>query len=480
VLVVLVVTRTLPKDTAGIFFALTSVFLIAETIARLGTGTGLVYSISRARALGSPERAPAFVRVALTPVVGLSVVLGGVLLLTAGSLGTLLTGQSGGGVVAAIRVLAVLLPLTTVSDTLVAATRGHGTIVPTVVLDGVGRTVVQLVAVVLVVTSGSLAALTAAWATPWVVCAVLAGWWLVRLQRARRGTVARPSVQPRPWREFWSFTGPRAATSVVQLALQRLDIVLLTVLAGPVQAALYTAATRFLVVGQFVNQALSSVVEPRLNRLLTLSDRAAANAVYQAATGWLVLLCWPLYLLVGTYADRFLVIFGSGYAASASVVLVLAGAMLAATSVGVVDVVLIMGGRTRWNLANAIVALTVNVGVDLALIPRIGLLGAAIGWAAAIVVKNLLPLVQVWRVMGLHPFGPGTGVAVALSLLSFGLLPLAGKLLFGPSLPAMAATSAVGALCFVGGCWAQREVLGLETLATLRRGRSRAPVEGDG
>jgi hypothetical protein len=127
---------------------------------------------------------------------------------------------------------------------------------------------------------------------------------------------------------------------------------------------------------------------------------------------------------------------------------------------------------------NAIVALTVNVGVDLVLIPRMGLLGAAIGWAAAIVVKNLLPLVQVWRVMGLHPFGAGTGVAVAVSLLSFGLLPLAGKLLFGPSLPAMAATSAIGALCFVAGCWTQREVLGLETLATLRRGRSRAPVEG--
>src|SRR6476469_1013919 len=64
-LVVLVVTRALPKHTAGIFFALTSVFLIAEMIARLGTGTGLVYAVSRTRALGAPERSATFLRVAL-------------------------------------------------------------------------------------------------------------------------------------------------------------------------------------------------------------------------------------------------------------------------------------------------------------------------------------------------------------------------------------------------------------------------------
>jgi O-antigen/teichoic acid export membrane protein len=473
VLVVLVVTRTLPKDTAGIFFALTSVFLIAETIARLGTGTGLVYAISRTRALDSPGRAPAFVRVALTPVVVLSIVLGGTMLLTADALAGLFPGAPSGAVGTAIRVLAVLLPLTTISDTVISATRGHGTIVPTVVLDGVGRPVIQLIAVTLAVTSGSLAALSAAWAAPWAVCALLAGWWLLRLQRpAGRPGLAALAPEPRPWREFWSFTGPRAATSVVQLALQRLDIVLLSLLAGPIQAALYTAATRFLVVGQFANQALSSVVEPRLSRLLALSDRPAANAVYQTATGWLVLLCWPLYLLVCTYADRFLAVFGNGYDAGAPVVLVLATTMLVATSIGMVDVVLIMGGRTRWNLVNAVTALAVNVGVDLVLIPRLGLLGAATGWALAILVKNLLPLAQVWRVMGLHPFGRGTGTAVVLSLVCFGAIPQIPRIGSGGGLAPLIAATVAGGICYAVGCWRWREVLALDTLRGLRRERA--------
>ncbi|HEV3397924.1 MAG TPA: polysaccharide biosynthesis C-terminal domain-containing protein, partial [Actinomycetes bacterium] len=70
-----------------------------------------------------------------------------------------------------------------------------------------------------------------------------------------------------------------------------------------------------------------------------------------------------------------------------------------------------MGGRSAWNLANTVLALGANLALNFALTPRWGLAGAAVAFAAGILLNNLLPLVQVWRSMGLHPFGPGTGVA---------------------------------------------------------------------
>jgi O-antigen/teichoic acid export membrane protein len=473
VLLVLAVTRTLPKDSAGTFFALTSVFLIAEMVARLGTGTGLVWAIARTRALGQASRVPAYLRVALTPVVALSLLLGVVMFATADVLAELAGARPDGDAAHAVRILAVLLPLTTVSDTLVAATRGHGAILPTVALDRVGRPVLQLAVVVLAAATGSLAALTTAWAAPWVLSAVLAAWWLLRLQRPHASSAVQAPRETRPWREFWSFTAPRAVTSVVQLALQRLDIVLLTLLAGPAEAAIYTAATRFLVVGQVANQGLTSVVEPRLSRLLALADRSAAGAVYRTATGWLVLLTWPMYLLVATYADGMLDWFGSGYDDGTVVVLVLVGSMLVASAIGMVDVVLIMGGRTSWNLVNSMVALVVNIVVDVLLIPPLGLLGAAIGWGAAILVNNLLPLYQVWRHMGLHPFGPATGTALGLSLGCFGLLPLAIHGAWGGGVPVALATTLVGTALFLLGVWRWRRRLELDALRALRR-----PVRG--
>ena len=81
--------------------------------------------------------------------------------------------------------------------------------------------------------------------------------------------------------------------------------------------------------------------------------------------------------------------------------------MLLATACGQVDMVLITTGRSSWSLVNGLLALVVNVGLDLLLIPRFGITGAAIGWAAAIIVTNLIPLAQLAISKRLNPFGRG-------------------------------------------------------------------------
>ncbi len=212
-----------------------------------------------------------------------------------------------------------------------------------------------------------------------------------RVKRSHRASMSRA---------FWRFTGPRSIASVAQLALQRVDVLLVAALAGLGAAGLYAVAGRFVVLGQFANQGISQAVQPRLAEALAVKDRTAANTLYQTATGWLVLLTWPLYLLVMTYAPAYLGIFGTAYRDAAPIVVVLAAAMLVATGCGMVDIVLSMAGRTAWNLGNVLVALGLTISLDLALIPRLGALGAAIGLAAAVVANNVLPLAQVGLGLG--------------------------------------------------------------------------------
>jgi len=54
-----------------------------------------------------------------------------------------------------------------------------------------------------------------------------------------------------------------------------------------------------------------------------------------------------------------------------------------------------MAGGSGRSLLNNALALAVDLVLDILLIPSMGMLGAAIGWAAAIVVRNVLPLLQV-------------------------------------------------------------------------------------
>jgi O-antigen/teichoic acid export membrane protein len=380
-----------------------------------------VYFTARLRALGRAAEVKGVQRVALLPVVVASLLVAAVLAFFAPQIAGLTGAADGAGSARALVALALLLPLTTLSGTLLAATRGYASMLPTVAIDSVGRPLLQLGLVALVVTGGSLPVLAGAWALPWALSAALAAWWLSRLGREVGPAGARPA--PETWRRFWTYTGPRAVTTVVQLALQRLDIILVAVLVGPAEAAVYTAATRFLVVGQSVATAVSTAAQPALAGLLAGDDRASARTVYQGATAWIVLLTWPVYLLSATFADPMLAAFGAGYTGGRPVVLVLAGAMLVATACGMVTMLLNMAGRTAWTLGNSLAALAVMVAVDLLLIPRLGILGAALGWAAAIVLTNVLALAQLWPTLRLHPFGPLTLRVLALASAAFGVVP---------------------------------------------------------
>jgi len=271
---------------------------------------------------------------------------------------------------------------------------------------------------------------------------------------------------------FWAFTAPRALAGVAQIVLQRLDIVLVAVISGPAQAAVYAAATRFLVAGQLANAALIQAAQPQLSHLFGIGDRSAAGAVYQATTAWLIVLTWPLYLLSALFGPQLLAVFGRSYQDGATVIVILALAMLLATACGQVDLVLTMTGRSRWSLFNGLLAVVVNVAVDLALIPRAGITGAAIGWAAALAVSNLVPLVQVAWVARVHPFGRGPATAITVMAVAFGAVPLAARAALGPGLAASLTGVAAGALVAVAGLWCGRGALRLTVLP----GRQKAPV----
>jgi O-antigen/teichoic acid export membrane protein len=494
-----IVTHSFSKAVAGAFFIAMSLFLIVEAVANLGAYNGAIYFIARLRALHAERRIPAILRATIIPVL-ISSVLGAVAVIVfAQPLATLLLdGRSAQGVdpaavAAALRTLAIALPFAALTDTLLGAARGYHEMRPTVFIDRIGRSGLQTIGVIAAALTGVSALLAPAWAIPYVGASIVATFWLRRIMRAQRQrlaaderspgvagpavagpgaagpAVANPGVADNKHgkpnaKGFWRFTGPRSLASVAQIVIQRLDIVLVGIIKGPVEAAIYTAATRFLVAGQLGNAAISMAAQPQFTRLFAVGDRAGANAVYQATTCWLILLTWPLYLLAAIFGPSVLAIFGRSYHAGTTVMVILALAMLVATACGQVDMVLITTGRSSWSLYNGLLAMVINVGVDLALIPRYGITGAAIGWAAAIAVTNLIPLVQVAVAAKVHPFGPGTAAACLITTVSFAVIPLAAKIVAGDSAAISVAAIATGCAVMAAGLFWLRGPLQLSVI----------------
>lgn len=470
-----VVTRGFDPADAGRFFTVTSVFAILVTASTLGTDSGLSRFLLRLEAHGRACDIRRVVTWAVVPTALVGCAWSGALLLAGDDIAHALgLGPAGARLLGWV---ALALPAAVVAEVLLSTSRGFGHVRTTVVVDRLARPLVQLTLAVLVVAgSGSVAALVGGWAGAYLVSAALALVVVLRFVVRRAGPVRSiaPSTAGRPVRAFWAFTWPRGIGALAQMGIQKVDIIVVALLLSPVSAALYAAATRFVPLGQMAVQSLQQVLQPRFTAILLLDDRDLLRDVFRVVTSWSILLAWPLYLCVACAPGAYLGLFGGRYADASPVVLLMGAAMLVAVATGPVDTLLLMAGRSALSMANAVAALLLDVVLCLVLVPRHGITGAAVAWAAAVALRCCLATWQVGRDLGVHP-GPAVMGAAALPTLCFGLPLAALSALTDPRLPIWLAASLAGAVAYVVLLWRRRKRLSLDLLvSSWRRGADRA------
>jgi O-antigen/teichoic acid export membrane protein len=172
-------------------------------------------------------------------------------------------------------------------------------------------------------------------------------------------------------------------------------------------------------------------------------------------------------------------IFGAEFVAGGTALLILSLAMLVDLSTGNVTVMLLMGGKSSWNLLNALGALVLNVGLNLLLVPRVGIAGAALAWAASIVFENLAAIIELRILLRLNPFGRGWWLAAGQSALCFAGIGLLLSALLGRSVVSLVATAAIAAPLYLWLVWRSRAVLQLDALREAIRARRGAAPSDD-
>jgi O-antigen/teichoic acid export membrane protein len=127
-----------------------------------------------------------------------------------------------------------------------------------------------------------------------------------------------------------------------------------------------------------------------------------------------------------------------------------------------VDIVLITLGKTRWNLADTAAAFVLNVTLNLILIPRLGISGAALAWAVSIFAVNVTALIQVGVSFRFLPFSWLFALVAGLAGVAFGGLPAAATAIFGLNAPVIAASVVAGSVGYLAALYRLRRNLHLE------------------
>lgn len=454
------VGRHLGTEGSGVYFLVVAVFLIVANSAELGADTGLVRFVAASRAVGRPEDVGRIVRTAVLPVL-----VGGALVTVVGIPWALAVAPD--GLAPAVVVAAVpLTALASLTALALGVTRGVGDALAFPLVQNVLLPAGRMVAVGVAVLAGwGVSEVVAAWLLPVPLVLVVAT--ALAARHVARGSLRRGAVE-RGYPGFWRFSAARGATACVEIVLEWVDVVIVGIFASPAEAGVYAVVTRCARAGEVVQQAARIAVGPAISAASALGDTALVGRLYGVVTAAMVWAAWPFYAVLAVFAEPVLSIFGSGFDSGATSLRVLALAMAVATAAGAVQSVLLMAGRSSWQLADKSGALLLNLLLLVLLVPPFGIEGAAVAWAVTIVVDTLVVGLQVQVLMGVRPPWRPILWAAALPVVLVLVPSLAVATVWGTAWMVAAVTSAVLAVVYLAVGVLLRDRLGLTTLVRLR------------
>lgn len=316
----------------------------------------------------------------------------------------------------------------------------------------------RLVVVLLLIFQGSGATfLATGYVAAGAVGVTIYGWVLVRSMRAR-GLFAPANVRSIqfPAKEIFAFTLPLLTSDLVYTVMSVSDTVMLGYFRSVGEVAAFRAVQPTAKLNMLVMSSFAFLFTPLAARMVARDDTGEINALYWQTAIWLAVLSLPVFLLTFSLADALtLTLYGPAYSGSGTYLALLSlGTYIQAAS-GFNGLVLKVVGRLRYIVVSNLLAAVVNIAVNLALIPRYGALGAALGTSGVYILHNVLKQAGLRLGTGVAPLPKdGWRVYGAIAVAAGGLFAI--QQVFSPPLFVGGALAALFSLAVF---WVSRPVL---------------------
>jgi O-antigen/teichoic acid export membrane protein len=234
-----------------------------------------------------------------------------------------------------------------------------------------------------------------------------------------------PALEPaRDVRGLLSFSIPQSLSKVLWQFNLWTDVLMLSWLATAAEVGIYRVALSIAMLGTLPVMALTTAMNPRAAALVHAGELTRLDHLLKVGTRTLLVLLAPCFLLLALLPELFLRLFDPVYERGAAALLALVAGQAIYVLTGPTGSLLAMAGYARVNLANNLLAVVLNVALNLVLIPRMGVLGAALASLTALTAWTLARTVEVKVLLRCFAFDARTvglvagGVAVVAILAS--------------------------------------------------------------
>jgi len=302
-----------------------------------------------------------------------------------------------------IRVLALGIPLSVLLEVLLSNLKGYKLAKSYVKIRNVVEPGVRLGITVLFLVAGfKLFGVAAAYVASFIIVAAFS----LYLLKRKIPFVFSSDVKSKPaTKELFSYSWPLLLTGVASSYIIWIDTLMLGYFRTASEVGLYNAAVPIAGAIAIIMTAICGLYTPVMSGLFSKNNHEEMKKVYTSITRWIFVLSIPMAVFAVTFARQILVVlFGSAYAPAATALAILSAGYFISSVFGPSRLVLTSIAKTKLKMFNANTALAFAIILNLLLIPKYGVSGAAVATGSALVLRSLMTYIEVWYITKLQPF----------------------------------------------------------------------------
>ena len=213
-----------------------------------------------------------------------------------------------------------------------------------------------------------------------------------------------PAYQARIWLRS---ALPLMFISGMQIINTHTDIIMLGTIKGAEAAGIYSIVNRGAALITFVLFAVNVPLAPVISSLYAAKDMKRLQHVITKSSRIILLYSLPIGISLIVFRNWFLLLFGQEFTQGETALIILSIAQLFSAAMGSVGLSLIMTGHERNTAIIAGSSAILNVVLNVILIPKWGLEGAATATACNIIIRNILSAIWVYKKLGISSIAMG-------------------------------------------------------------------------
>lgn len=315
-----------------------------------------------------------------------------------------------------LQIISVIIPMLTLSEVLVGANRGFKRMDTPVIAQFVAQPIIRLVLILVLM----LTRFNVALAILTFGLADLAASSLLLFYLNREFPLKRPLRSARrEMRDIMGFSVPVWLSEMMFKFQGNIQTLLLGSLGTITGVGIFSIANQITRVTSEFSSSINITAKPIMASLHESGELDQMERIYQVTNKWVIIVQLPAFFIMALYPTQLLAIFDQSFTAGAEALRIMAFASLLRVGTGMGGIIIDMTGHAKVKLLNSILRLVAYIGFNVLLIPRYGLIGAALSILLGEGFINLLRLIQVYFLFKLLPFNwsfikPTAAGAVAL------------------------------------------------------------------